>query len=351
MKQDNLSVVLAERPTGDIIPGQTFNEKKTPIPSPADLKDGEILVENLYLSLDPAMRGWLNDTRSYLPPVQIGAVMRGATAARVLASESKHASPGDFVSASPGWTEYAVLSEGQFEPASTFPGLNPGEPQDILSVLGLTGATAWWGMTQIGDPKPGELVVVSGAAGATGSVAGQIAKIKGATVVGICGSDEKCKWLVDELGFDVALNYKAGDFKEKFKAATKTYIDVYFDNVGGDILDMCLARAKEHSRFVMCGGISQYNTSTPVGPKNISKVITMRIKMQGFIVFDHKDRVPEIRKELSQWLAEGKLKKTETIVKGGLGAAQQALVDLYHGANQGKLLVEIKNPNAPALKL
>lgn len=351
MKQENLSVVLAERPKDNIIPGQTFNEKRTPIPSPADLQDGQVLVEVLYLSLDPAMRGWLSDARSYMAPVEIGAVMRGGTVARVLASKSKRASPGDFVSAMTGWTEYAVLDEKQFEPASAYPGLNPQEPQDILSVLGLTGATAWWGMTQIGEPKPGELVVVSGAAGATGSVAGQIAKIKGATVVGICGSDTKCKWLVDELGFDVALNYKAPDFKEKFKAATKSYIDVYFDNVGGEILDMCLARAKEHSRFVICGGISQYNTSNPQGPKNISKVITMRIKMQGFIVFDHKERIPEIRKELSQWLADGKLKKTETIVKGGLAVAQQALVDLYNGANQGKLLVEVKNPSEPALKL
>ncbi|QUC20433.1 uncharacterized protein UV8b_04674 [Ustilaginoidea virens] len=351
MKQDNLSIVLAERPTDGIIPGQTFHQRRTPIPSPADLKDGDVLVENLYLSLDPAMRGWLNDARSYIPPVKLGAVMRGVSAARVLASKSKRASPGDFVSASAGWTEYAILSEDQFEPASSFPGLDPRQPQDILSVLGLTGATAWWGMTQVGDPKPGDLVVVSGAAGATGSVAGQIAKIKGATVVGICGSDTKCSWLVDELGFDAALNYKAADFKERFKRATSNYIDVYFDNVGGEVLDMCLARAKEHARFVMCGGISQYNTSNPVGPKNISKVITMRIKMQGFIVFDHKHRIPEMRKELSQWLAEGKLKKTETIVKGGLAVAEQALVDLYNGANQGKLLVELKSPDAPALKL
>ncbi|KAG5912912.1 hypothetical protein E4U61_007655 [Claviceps capensis] len=351
MKQENSSIILAERPTDNIIPGQTFHEKKSPIPSPADLKDGEILVEVLYLSLDPAMRGWLNDSRSYIPPVKIGAVMRGASVARVLTTKSKLVSSGDFVSAMSGWTQYAVLNEEQFEPTSAFPGLNLQAPQDMLSILGLTGATAWWGMTQIGDPKPGDLVVVSGAAGATGSVAGQIAKIKGATVVGICGSDPKCQWLVNDLGFDAALNYKTADFKETFKAATKNYIDVYFDNVGGEILDMCLARAKEHSRFVMCGGISQYNTSAPVGPKNISKLITMRIKMQGFIVFDHKEHIPSIRKELSQWLAEGKMKKTETILKGGLAAAQQALVDLYNGRNQGKLLVEVRNPAELGLKL
>ena len=171
------------------------------------------------------------DTRSYIEPVKLGAVMRGSTASRVLASRSKKAAVGDFVcSHVAGWTEYAILRDAHFEPASSFPGLDANAPQDMLSVLGMTGATAWWGMTQVADLKPGELFVVSGAAGATGSVAGQIAKIKGATVVGICGSDDKCKWLVDELGFDVALNYKAADFKDKFKAATKNYIDVYFDN-------------------------------------------------------------------------------------------------------------------------
>ena len=286
--------------------------------------------------------------------------MRGVTAARVLASRSKLASPGDIVSTMSGWTEYAILDEGkgQFEPAAQFPSLSDAAPQDILSVLGMTGLTAWVGMTQIGDPKPGELVVVSGAAGATGSVAGQIAKIKGAKVIGICGGEDKCKWLVDDLGFDVALNYKADDFKEKFKEATKAHIDVYFDNgkshriaeeeciltavVGGEILDMCLSRAKEHARFVMCGGISQYNTSTPQGPRNISKVITMRIRMQGFIVLDHVSRAAEARKEMAAWIKEGKLKKTETIIRGGLEQAEQALVDLFKGKNLGKLLVEVK---------
>lgn len=169
----------------------------------------------------------VSDTRSYLPPVQIGENMRGPCACRVLASKSEHAQEGDIVAAFPGWTEYAILSEDGFEPTSVYPGFQ--EPQDLLSVLGMTGLTAWWGMTHIGDPKPGELVVVSGAAGATGSVAGQIAKIKGARVVGICGSD-KCQWLTEELGFDGALNYKADDFKEKLEEATKDYIDVYYDN-------------------------------------------------------------------------------------------------------------------------
>ncbi|TFB06706.1 Putative NADP-dependent oxidoreductase YfmJ [Trichoderma ghanense] len=349
MTVNNLSIVLAERPTDDIVPGTTFAQKVTPAPTPADLKDGEILVEALYLSLDPAMRGWLQDTRSYLPPVQIGEVMRGASICRVLASKSKQAAAGDYVCGFTGWTQYAILREGSFEPSSNYPGLR--DPKDMLSVLGMTGITAWVGMTKIGEPKAGETVVVSGAAGATGSVAGQIAKLKGARVVGLAGSEAKCKWLVEELGFDVALNYKDADFKQKLAEATPNYIDVYFDNVGGEILDACLSRAKEHARFVMCGGISQYNTSKPQGPSNINKIITMRIKMQGFIVIDHIKDYPKARQELSQWVAEGKIKKTEHILTGGLQVAEQGLVGLYKGTNTGKLLVEVKNPDEPPSKL
>ncbi|KAM0254009.1 hypothetical protein ACHAQJ_006979 [Trichoderma viride] len=349
MAVENLSIVLAERPTSEIIPGTTFNQKTAPAPTPADLKDGEILVESLYLSLDPAMRGWLNDARSYIPPVQIGEVMRGASVCRVLASKSKQAAAGDYVCGFTGWTQYAVLREGAFEPSSAFPGLD--EPKDMLSFLGMTGITAWVGMTKIGEPKAGETVVVSGAAGATGSIAGQIAKINGARVIGLAGSDDKCKWLVEELGFDVALNYKDADFKAKFKQATPNYIDVYFDNVGGEILNMCLERAKEHARFVMCGGISQYNTSKPEGPSNISRVITMRIKMQGFVVFDHIKDYGKARQQLSGWASEGKIKKTEHILPGGLKVAEQGLVDLYRGSNTGKLLVEVKSPKETPSKL
>ncbi|KAH6605769.1 hypothetical protein Trco_004922 [Trichoderma cornu-damae] len=349
MAQDNLSILLAERPVGEIIPDVTFKQKIAPAPTPADLKDGEILVEVLYLSLDPAMRGWLNDARSYLPPVQIGDVMRGASVSRVIASKSKQAVAGDFVFGPTGWTQYAILREGAFEPAANFPGLT--DPKDMLSALGITSITAWIGMINIGEPKAGETVVVSGAAGATGSIAGQLAKIKGARVVGLAGSDDKCKWLVEDLGFDVALNYKDADFKQKFKEATPDYIDVYFDNVGGEILEMCLARAKEHARFVMCGGISQYSSTNPQGPKNISLVIAMRIKMQGFIVLDHVKEYKNARQQLSQWLSEGKIKKTEHILPGGLQITAQGLVDMYKGSNTGKLLVEVKNPKEALAKL
>ena len=184
-------------------------------------------------------------------------------------------------------------------------------------------------------------MVVSGAAGATGSIVGQIAKIKGARVLGLAGSDDKVQWL-KELGFDDALNYKDKDFFKKFRAATKDLIDVFFDNVGGDILDMALSRAKAHSRFVICGGISQYNSSTPKGPKNYLMIISMRIRMEGFIVFDYEKEYPRALKEMGQWLEEGKLQRKEYIVKGGLPQAEQALVDLYKGVNTGKLLVEVK---------
>ncbi|VUC30111.1 unnamed protein product [Clonostachys rosea] len=348
MARENLSIHLAERPTGEIIPGETFQPQTSPIPSPADLQDGEILVEVLYLSLDPSLRAQLMDRRSYVPPVAIGAKMNGITVSRVLVTKSKLAAEGDFVVALTGWTEYAVLKDGQFEPQASYPPVK--KPQDMLSALGLTGITAWVGLNNIGKPQAGELVVVSGAAGATGSVAGQIAKIKGATVVGIAGTDDKCRWLTEELGFDVALNYKAEDFKEKFIEATKNYIDVYFDNVGGEILDLALTRAKERARFIECGMISQYN-GVGKGIQNLSQLMKMRIRMEGFIVFDHRAEFPQARTELAQWLAEGKLKKEETILKGGLKAAEAGLRDLLRGVNTGKLLVEVRDPNEAPTKL
>jgi NADPH-dependent curcumin reductase CurA len=266
--------------------------------------------------------------------------MRGLNVSRVVASKSPKVKAGDVIPTQSGWVEYAVLPDKAIEPASSYPAVS--HPADYLSAIGGTALTAYFGMLRIGEPKAGDTVVVSGAAGATGSVAGQIAKLKGARVVGIAGSDDKCRWLTEELGFDVAVNYKSPDFKAQFKAATPNYIDVYFDNVGGDILDAALARAKEHARFVICGGISQYNSATPQGPKNFSSVITMRIRMQGFIVLDYVREFAAARKELAAWVAEGKIKNKHTIIRGGLEAAEGALVGLYKGINTGKLLVEIK---------
>lgn len=294
--------------------------------------------------------------------------MRAYSAARVLFSKSPNAQPGDIIHAPTGWSEYAIMSDQEFEPVSHFPELD--HPKDMIGIMGIVGLTAWLGMTLIGDPKPGDTVVVSAAAGATGSIAGQIAKIRGARVIGTAGSDEKCKWL-KELGFDEALNYKDPGFKSKFSEVTKDLVDVYFDNgqslsefpvkqrqentkhslVGGEILDLALGQAKLNSRFIMCGQISTYNNGEPYPYKNLNYVSLMRAKMQGFIVTDHMDRWGEARTELAGWIKEGKLKTTDTVVKGGLKAAEQALVDLYKGINQGKLMVEVKSRDESPLKV
>ncbi|PFH58866.1 hypothetical protein XA68_13114 [Ophiocordyceps unilateralis] len=283
--------------------------------------------------------------------------MRGTTACRVLASKNGKASSGDIVTGQTGWTERAILDDGKFVPAEQFSGIR--RPEALLSVVGMTALTAWVGMTLIGEPKPGQLVVVSAASGATGSIAGQIAKIKGARVVGICGGENKCRWVKEELGFHLALDYKADDFKERFKEATKDRIDVYFDNgttipppppptsprLGGEILEMCLDRANNHARFVECGHISQYNAVEPKGPRNLMNVVGLRIRMQGFIVIDHQDDYPRARKELASWFSQGLLKQTETIVPGGLAAAEHGLIRLFEGGHMGKLIVEVKKPS------
>lgn len=260
------SIHLAERPKDGIVAGKTFAPKQHQIPSASSLKDGEVLFQTLYLSLDPAMREWLNPVGTYLPPVEMGAVMRSQGIGLIVASKSKKYPVGTYARAGCGWTEYAVFHEKNrvIEPVDPPQGA---VLTDELGVLGTTGLTAYFGMLEIGKVKKGDFVVVSGAAGATGSIAGQIAKLKGAKVLGIAGEDSKVAWLKEELGFDEALNYKDPEFVTKFKTATKGSIDVYFDNVGGEILDMALSRAKPFARFVMCGAISDYNKKEPRGLK------------------------------------------------------------------------------------
>lgn len=327
------SIHLAKRPI-DHITTDTFTVQQNATPSVSSLKDGQILYQPNYLSLDPAMRGWLNDTRSYIPPVKIGAVMRGNGVGTIIASKSSKFSTGETVSATSGWTELAVLSERDVEKLDL---PSNGKMTDSLGVLGMPGLTAYFGILDVGKVKAGDFVVVSGAAGATGSVVGQIAKLKGARVLGIAGSDDKVKWLINELGFDDALNYKDAAFSKNFRAATKKQlIDVYFDNVGGEILDLALSRAKEHSRFVMCGGISQYNSKNAQGPKNYLMIVSMRIRMEGFVVFDYEKQYSQARRELAQWMAEGKIKRQETIIQGGIEKMPEALRALYDGVNTGK---------------
>ncbi|KAI0424521.1 NAD(P)-binding protein [Xylaria sp. FL1042] len=344
MARENKTFVLAERPKKNFVPGKTFRLEKAPAPTADDLKDGQVLLESLYLSLDPAMRGWVNDARSYLPPVKLGETMRGGTISRVIASKNPNAKEGDIVTAMIGWTEVAIAGEKEFQKLEVPKG---GRITDLLGVLGLTGMTAWTGLERIGKPQAGETVVVSGAAGATGSVVGQIAKQRGARVVGIAGSADKCAWLTEELGFDAALNYKSPTFRQDLAAATPDYIDVYWDNVGGEILEAALDRAKLRARFVMCGSISGYNApkDEAKGVRNLHQVVAQRIRMEGFIVFDFAEDFPRARAEIGQWLSEGKLKRKETIVKGGLEKAEYAILNLFEGNNTGKLLVEVKSPD------
>ncbi|KAJ9613283.1 hypothetical protein H2200_003225 [Cladophialophora chaetospira] len=336
------TVTLAKRPKADIVLGETFSVNSgNPAPSPDDLKDGEVLFETNYISIDPGLRGWLNDTRSYVEPVGIGEIMRGFAVGTIRSSKHSKFPAGSYATGLIGWTELKVCKGDELQAFEVPCG---GKLVDALSVLGMTSLTAYFGMIDIGHVKKGDFVVVSGAAGATGSVAGQIAKLKGATVVGIAGSEDKCRWLKEDLGFDDALNYKDPDFVAKFESATPNLIDLFYDNVGGEVLDLALSRASQFSRFVMCGGLSQYNTESPQGPKNYLNIVMMRIRMQGFLVFDYTKQFPSALKELAQWVSEGKIKSTETIVTGGLDQAEKALRDVFGGINKGKLLVEVKEP-------
>ncbi|KAJ5658265.1 uncharacterized protein N7484_001914 [Penicillium longicatenatum] len=312
------------------------------VPRPTDVPADKLLVRVHYLSLDPAMRQWLTAKRSYIAPVELGTVMRGQSIAQVVEVGSSLTSKfktGEWVVAYSGWQEYALMGAKEVEKVTLPAG---GRPTDAMSVLGMTGLTAYFGMLEVGKPKVGETVVVSGAAGATGSIAGQIAKIKGAKrVVGLAGSADKCEFLVKELGFDAAINYKDPQWKKQLKEATPEYIDVFFDNTGGEILDACLARAARDSRFVICGAISQYNAAKPQGPTSFMTVISQRVTVKGFIVFDYAKKYGEALQELASWLSQGKLKRKEHIVQGGIEGAPKALVDLYAGVNTGKMMVEV----------
>jgi hypothetical protein len=323
---------LAARPVG-MVKASDFAYREEPVPTPGS---GEALVRNLWLSLDPAMRGWMNEGKSYIPPVAIGEVMRGGTVGEVRVSHNSAFPVGTLVTGMLGWQDYAV-SDGK--------GLHrvpEGAPLTAaLGVLGATGLTAYFGLLDVGQPKAGETVVVSGAAGAVGSIVGQIAKLTGCRAVGIAGTDEKCRWLVNELGFDAAINYRTEDVADALKASCPKGVDVYFDNVGGDILDAVLRRINVRARIVICGAISQYNATGPVkGPSNILSLLVNRARMEGFIVFDYASRYREGAAALGRWLAEGKLKYAEDVVEG-LENAPTALLRLFEGKNTGKLLVKI----------
>jgi NADPH-dependent curcumin reductase CurA len=324
---------LARRPSG-LPTREDWTYTEEPVPEPGD---GEVLVQLEYLSLDPAMRGWMNDVKSYVPPVAIGEVMRALGAGRVIASRNPKFAVGDHVTGVLGIQAYAI-SNGR--------GLTKVDPTVAplpvyLGTLGMTGWTAYFGLLDIGKPKPGDTVVVSGAAGAVGMVAGQIAKIKECRVVGIAGGPDKCAYLTGELGFDAAVDYKAGDVRKALREHCPKGIDVYFDNVGGDILDAALANLARGARIVICGAISQYNATTAVkGPSNYLSLLVNRASMTGMVVFDYADRYGDATRELAGWLAAGKLKSREEIVRG-LETFPDALLKLFRGENTGKLVLAV----------
>ena len=329
----NLQVRLAARPVG-LPRGSDFEIIDRAIEEPGP---GEVLVRNRFLSLDPAMRGWMDDRPSYIPPVALGEVMRGLTVGEVVASNHESFSPGDPVQGTLGWQGYAVV------PAKDLTPLPAGLPLTLaLGPLGMTGLTAYFGLLDVGEPKEGETVLVSGAAGAVGSVVGQIAKIKGCRVVGIAGGPEKCRWLKEELGFDGAIDYKAEeDLHGAIRAVCPQGVDIYFDNVGGAILNTALRSLNRGARIPICGAISQYNTTEGVeGPSNYLVLLVQRARMEGFVIFDYRKRYPQALAELSTWLKEGKLRYREDVVEG-LENAPAALLRLFDGSNTGKLIVKV----------
>jgi len=325
---------LAARPVGLAKPSD-WEYVEEPAPEPGD---GQVLVELEYLSLDPAMRGWMNETRSYVPPVGIGEVMRAGGLGRVVDSRTREYAVGDRVSGMFGVQRYAVADAAGVNRVDTT--LAPAPVH--LGALGMTGLTAYFGLLDIGRPEPGQTVVVSGAAGAVGSVAGQIARIKGCRVVGIAGGPEKCEWLTQELGFDAAVDYKRDDLRAQLREHTPDGVDVYFDNVGGDILNEVLRRLARGARVVICGAISQYNAEQPPhGPANYMQLLVMRASMTGFLVFDFAKRYPEGVAQLAQWLGSGELRAREDVVRGGLDRFPEVFLMLFRGENTGKLVLEL----------
>jgi NADPH-dependent curcumin reductase CurA len=333
MNLTNHQFRLATRPVG--LPKRTdwtYSEQRAPEPN-----EGELLVKVLYISLDPAMRGWMNEGKSYVPPVGIGEVMRALAVGRVIASKHPKFATGDFVSGSFGVQEYAVSDGKGVAKVDTRIAPLPLH----LSALGMPAMTAYFGLLEIGQPKPGDTVVVSGAAGAVGLLVGQIAKIKGCRAVGIAGGAKKCRYIVDELGFDAAIDYKGEDVKKALQANCPRGVDVYFDNVGGDILDAVLARLARGARVVICGMISQYNNTGPIkGPANYRSLLVNRASMKGFLVFDYAERYAEAVREMAAWLAAGKLKSREDIVEG-LETFPDTLLKLFKGENLGKLMLKL----------
>jgi NADPH-dependent curcumin reductase CurA len=324
---------LAARPVG--FPKRSdWKYVEEPIRDPGA---GEVQIKICYVSLDPAMRGWINEGRSYVPPVAIGEVMRAMGIGRVTASKNPGFVPGDWVRGVLGVQEYTTTDGKGL--AKVDPAVAP--LPVYLGVLGMTGMTAYFGLLDVCQPKPGDTVVVSAAAGATGMVVGQIAKIKGCRAIGIAGGAEKCEYIVKELGFDAAIDYKSEDVRKALQTHCPKGVDVYFDNVGGEILDIVLSQLARGARVAICGAISQYNNTTPIkGPSNYLSLLINRASMKGFLVFDYVDRYLEAGKEMAGWMAVGKLKSRDEIVEG-CHNFPETLLKLFKGENTGKLMLKV----------
>jgi hypothetical protein len=336
MALENRQVRLAARPRGLPKPGD-WNFTKEPVGEPSD---GQVLVKVLQLSLDPAMRGWMNEGRSYIPPVGIGEVMRAIGVGKVVSSKNPAFAAGDRVAGGFGIQEYCLVEDAKRFGLHKID-LRLGGPEKWLNALGMPGMTAYFGLLEVGQPKPGETVVVSGAAGAVGQTVGQVARIKGCRAVGIAGGKAKCDFVVNELKFDACIDYKGMSVRDGLKAHCPKGVDVYFDNVGGDILDTVLTRINRNARIVICGAISQYNNTTPVkGPSNYLSLLVNRARMQGMVVFDYADRYGEAIKDIAQWMKEGKFISREDVV-AGIENFPATLNRLFSGENFGKLVLKV----------
>ena len=332
---ENRRFLLAERPEG-MVDDRTFELVREPVP---EIADGEALVRVSHISIDPTNRMWIGEEPTYLPPVAIGEVMRGLGLGEVVESRNENFPVGARVNGLTGWQDYTVVSDEL--PLMLVPPEVAADAPALLGTLGMTGCTAYFGMLEIGEPHEGDTVVVSAAAGAVGSVAGQLAKLKGARVVGIAGGPEKCRFVTEELGFDAAVDYKAGDWRDQLAAATPDGIDLDFENVGGEVMEAVFSRLNQGARVALCGLISGYNEADPPpGPRSFGKLLVQRVKLQGFIILDYYPRFGEAIRELSGWVAEGRLKAVETVVEG-FERLPEALNMLFAGENTGKLVVRI----------
>jgi NADPH-dependent curcumin reductase CurA len=335
MPATNRQLRLHSRPQGLLAPGD-LELAESPV---AEIQHGQALARVRYLSIDPAMRVWMAEHEQYMPPVAVGELMRCFGLAEVVDSRHPDFKKGDKVVGLTGLQDYVVITEKEIKSFQKIPPVPFLPDTAFLGTLGITGLTAYFGMTEIARPQSGETLVVSAAAGATGSIAGQIGKLKGCRVVGIAGSDQKCSWIRDELGFDAAINYKQPGWKEKLAAATPKGIDIDFENVGGEVMQAVLNRMNLHGRVVLCGLISAYTTGDP-GLASFGNILSRRLCVQGFIILDYAPRFMEAAMQLGKWKMFGKLKDRETIVEG-LGKVPEAINMLFTGANTGKLIVKI----------